>query len=155
MTLMIAALPHPETHLKLQEIRPVPEKRSCWRMNPSATHKECLLIKTLLKAKCIRRKLHEPAQPSNSINRLLRRNRRCEIGYYLTINSPPKVVTTNINNINTIHRPYRRHPPWFKQVCLPKFRRRPLLHGTKIGEKEPKLCSRWQTCVHQRVQTRN
>ena len=158
MTLTIAALPrrhatHP-CRLKLQEIRPVPVKKNCWRMNPDATHKECHSIETLLKARCWKLKLHEPVRPCSSINRLLRRSLRCGTGTNLTISSPHKVVATIISSIITIHRPFRRLPPWFKRVCSPKFRHHLSQHGAKIGEKEPKLCSWWQTCAHLRARTR-
>ena len=157
MTLTIAVLPHHATHpcsLKLQEIRSVLGKKSYWRMNLDATLKERHSVKTSLTAICRKHKLHAPVQQCSSINRLLRRSQRCAIGFHLTISNPHKVVATIISSIITTRRHFRRLPPWFKRVCSQKFRRRLEQRGTKIGEKEPKLCLWWQTCAHQQAQAR-
>ena len=157
MTPTIAALPRHATHpcgLKLQEISLVLDKKNHWRLNPDATHWERHSIRTLLKAICRERKLHAHAQLFNFINRLLRRSQRGAIGFYLTISSPPKVVAAIRSSIITIHRHSRRPPPWFKRVCSPKFRLLPWQRGAKIGEREPQLCSWWQTCAHPRARTR-
>ena len=157
MTLTIAALPRHATHpcsLKLQGIRSVLGKKSCWRMNPDATLKECHSVKTSLTAICREPKLLAPVQPCSSINRLPRRSQRCAIGLHLTISDLHKVVTTIISSIITTRRHFRRLPPWFKRVCSQKFRRRLSQRGTKIGERQPKLCSWWQTCAHQQAPAR-